>query len=109
MFYVVGYIVSLALTINTFIIVTQPGVEHTTYLAVLLALLAVLQVVAQLLFFLHLGREDKPRWNSMAFWTMVMVVLFIVVGSIWVMKNLDYNMIDHDAVKTMIDDEGIHH
>lgn len=107
--YLIGYVLSLVLTVNTFVIVSDPYVEKSTSLIVLLALLAVLQVVAQLVFFLHLGQEEKPRWNSMAFWTMSMVVLFIVIGSIWVMNNLDYNMMSHDTVETMVHDEGISH
>lgn len=107
--YVIGYILSLVLTLNTFILVSSPSTILSLNTVMLLALLAVLQVIAQLIFFLHLGREEKPRWNSMAFWTMVMVVLFIVIGSIWVMNNLDYNMMNPDAIKTMVDDEGVSH
>lgn len=107
--YVIGYVVSLALTVNTYVLVQSPSTYLSLNTAVLLSLLAVLQVIAQLIFFLHLGREEKPRWNSMAFWTMVMVVLFIVIGSIWVMNNLDYNMMNPDAVETMMHDEGINH
>ncbi|MEO5691139.1 MAG: cytochrome o ubiquinol oxidase subunit IV [Candidatus Saccharimonadales bacterium] len=106
--YTIGYALSLIFTLNAYIAVTQTDDGITSGLIVLLVGLAVAQLVVQLVFFLHLGRESKPRWNGMAFITMCMVVFFIVAGSIWIMNSLDYNMMG-DHVDTMIvEDEGIH-
>ena len=46
----------------------------------------------RLYFFLHLGKETKPRWKLYVFGFMVSVVLIIVFGSIWIMNNLNYRM-----------------
>ena len=38
---------------------------------------------------------------------MIMVVLFIVVGSIWIMNNLNYNMMGEHVDELIIEDEGL--
>lgn len=105
--YLIGYTLSLILTLNAYFAVTQADKGITSGLFILLMSLAVTQLVLQILFFLHLGKEAKPRWNALAFITMIMVVLFIVVGSIWIMNNLDYNMMGKEAADMIVEDEGI--
>ena len=50
------------------------------------------QFFTQLLFFLHLGRETKPRWKLLVFLFMTMIVAILVFGSLWIMYNLNYHM-----------------
>jgi cytochrome o ubiquinol oxidase subunit IV len=57
-----------------------------------LATLAVVQFVVQMVYFLHVGSERKPRWKAMVMWLMLVVVLILVVGSVWIMNNLNYRM-----------------
>ena len=45
----------------------------------------------QLVFFLHLGMESKPHWNTIAFLFMALVMLVVIGGSLWIMYNLNYN------------------
>jgi cytochrome o ubiquinol oxidase operon protein cyoD len=105
--YVVGFALSLVFTLNAYVAVTQAQNGLTTSLFVLLVILAIAQLAVQVFFFLHLGRESKPRWNALAFITMIMVVLFIVVGSIWIMNNLNYNMMGEHAAEMIVEDEGL--
>ena len=105
--YIIGYVLSLVATLNTFAFVVMSGSYSETMLISSLALLAVLQIIIQIIFFIHLGNEDKPRWNSLAFFTMLLVVSCIVGGSLWVMRGLDYNMSGHEAETYIIQDEGI--
>ena len=51
---------------------------------------AVLQLVVQLVFFLHIGRGSALKAVTFAF--AILVVLIVVVGSIWIMNNLNYSM-----------------
>ena len=57
-----------------------------------LLFLATAQAAAQLIFFMHLGVEEKPRWNLITFWLLALMVFIIVAGSIWIMYHLDYNV-----------------
>ncbi len=86
--YLLGFFASLLLTLLSFSLVVFKGVpEH--YLVHILIALAVVQAVVQLLFFLHVGEEAKPRWETIIFYFMILVVLIIVVGSLWIMYDLD--------------------
>lgn len=57
-----------------------------------IVLLGIAQLVLQLIFFLHIGLESKPRWNiTMLLFTFLLVAI-VVLGSLWIMKNLSYNL-----------------
>ena len=89
--YTVGFINSLLLTLTVYFIVTTDRLDDTLTVVAVIGL-AVLQFIVQLIFFLHMGRETKPRWNLVAFIFMVIMIAIIVVGSLWIMNNLNYNM-----------------
>lgn len=91
--YIIGFVLSLLLTLVAFGIVVG---EVLSGMALLLALggLALVQMIVQLLYFLHLGEEVGPRYKLASFGFMVIILLIIVVGSVWIMDNLNYNMMD---------------
>ena len=89
--YVSGYVLSLYLTITAYLMVTHHLFSNHRLVAAVVAL-ALIQFVVQLLFFLHLGREAKPRWKLFVLLFMVMVVSILVFGSLWIMDNLNYRM-----------------
>lgn len=89
--YVIGYLLAIILTIIAYLIVVNNWLEDDALIAALMGLASV-QLVVQLIFFLHLGHESKPRWNSSIFWFMLLTLLILVVASLWIMYNLDYNM-----------------
>lgn len=86
--YAIGFVSSLLLTATSFFLVSTKLFSEQI-LVYLLVGLAIIQAIFQLLFFLHLGKEDKPRWESLVFYFMVMVLLIIVLGSLWIMYNLN--------------------
>ena len=89
--YIMGFILSLILTLVAYFIVSEKLIEGWALVAIVGAL-AFVQVVAQLVFFLHLGQEPAPPWNLFVFLFMVLIVLIILGGSIWIMHHLDYQM-----------------
>ncbi len=112
--YIIGFALSLLLTISVYLFVN----DHVTtaheafshgFLIALILCLAVVQLVVQLVFFLHLGQETKPRWNLAVFGFMMVILIVIVGGSLWIMSNLKYNMQSPGDTNTRImNDEGIH-
>lgn len=93
--YVTGFVMSLALTLVAYQLVqayarNAPYSRNTMLLAI--AGLAIVQLFVQLVFFLHVGSEGKPRWNLMMLLFAGMVVVILVAGSMWIMHNLDYKM-----------------
>lgn len=92
--YIIGFLLSLILTIIPFVVVTQHLFTNNV-IAITITIAAVLQLFVQLVFFLHLSTESKPRWNSIAFAFTTLIVAILVIGSLWIMYNLNYNMMDH--------------
>lgn len=88
--YTAGFALSLILTLAAYLIVSN-NVFSGWALVYALTALAVTQLAAQLIFFLHLGRESRPRWNLTVMLFALMVVFIVVFGSLWIMKNLQYN------------------
>lgn len=89
--YVVGFILSVAMTLIAFALV-EYHIWPTSALIIVISVLAVMQLIVQLVFFLHLGDEKGPRWKLVTIAFAVIVVGIVVIGSLWIMHNLDYNM-----------------
>jgi len=87
--YIIGFVLSIVLTIIPLVAVLQDMVEGTAAIVLLIAT-AVLQFVVQLFFFMHLKEEKSPRWNLMVLILGIVVVVTIVLGSLWIME---YNMV----------------
>jgi len=105
--YTVGFVLSLFFTLVPYLLVTRDVVDSWA-IPPALAVFAVAQVFVQLIFFLHLNKEGKPRLHSMAFGFMVMVILIVVFGSIWIMNNLNYHMMSpNDTDKYIQEQEAI--
>lgn len=86
--YGIGFIGSLALTAISFLLVFTKLFSEQTLIYSIVAL-ALVQGIVQLLFFLHLGQEAKPRWETIVFCFMVIVLLIIALGSLWIMSDLN--------------------
>ncbi len=89
--YAIGFVLSIVLTLASYLLVTENLLTGKT-LVYTIVVLGLIQAVVQLIFFLHLAEESKPRWNLLVFLFMLLVLLIIVIGSLWIMYNLDYHM-----------------
>lgn len=54
--------------------------------------LAVLQAVIQLILYMQVGLESRPHWVSISLIFTICVILIVIGGSIWIMNNLNYNL-----------------
>ncbi|MFZ1324193.1 MAG: cytochrome o ubiquinol oxidase subunit IV [Candidatus Saccharimonadales bacterium] len=104
--YISGFFLSINLTLAAYFIVTRGLLSSLAVAAIII--LALAQLFVQLYFFLHLGAEKGPRWQLGAFGFMALMVIILVLGTLWVMQNLDYNMHPKDAETKLLDkyDEG---
>ena len=91
--YVAGFVLSIVLTAGAYIIVQTHLGSGNQILAQPTVLWTIMGfAVAQLMwYFLHLGEEAKPRWRFVSLLFAISFVLIVVVGSIWIMANLNYN------------------
>jgi cytochrome o ubiquinol oxidase operon protein cyoD len=112
--YVMGFVLSLALTLLAFFMVNKHvSSEHYElkhgFLIASVVMLAILQLLVQLTFFLHLDREKRPYWNLQVLALAVIVVGIVVGGSLWIMNNLDYHIMEspQETEQFIIQDEGV--
>jgi cytochrome o ubiquinol oxidase operon protein cyoD len=71
--------------------VMNPGESHSTILYVIVGM-ALLQILVQLVYFLHMNSSSEGSWNLIAFIFTVLIVAILVVGSLWIMFHLNTNM-----------------
>ena len=100
--YFYGYGIALILTLASFGLVTQKGSSIVLRSNMLFALLilAVIQLTTQMYFFLHIGFNRKSRLNTLALLFASLIVCIIVIGSVWIMSNLNYNMMPEGSMDT---------
>jgi cytochrome o ubiquinol oxidase operon protein cyoD len=108
--YITGYILSLELTLAAYFFVKHHISLTTTYshdkLIAVIIVLAISQLFVQLLFFLHLSKESRPRWNLIVLLFAAMVLLIVVLGSLWIMNNLNYHHPTQDQINKYIRSQG---
>lgn len=91
---IIGFLVSLLLTLGAYFIIIYPEFFHldTEMAIAAILILAILQFIAQFIFFIKLWREKGPPWNLGVFVSTLSIILIIVLFSIWIMNRLNYNM-----------------
>lgn len=95
--YTVGLALALVLTLAAFSLVferTQASLikQSPAIFIPAILVLAMIQLVVQLVFFLHIGQGKESRWNAAMFGFTFTGILVVVVASIWIMNHLNYNM-----------------
>jgi cytochrome o ubiquinol oxidase subunit IV len=101
---VIGYLVGLGLavllTATSFFIagtdlVWQPSVP------VAIIVLAIAQMGVHLVFFLHITTGADNTNNVLALAFGLLIVLLVIGGSLWIMANLNHNMMPMDQLMGM--------
>jgi cytochrome o ubiquinol oxidase operon protein cyoD len=109
--YSVGFALSISLTLIAFAVVELHLHGHFSltrdWLIGGIIGLALVQFLVQLFFFLHLGRETKPRWKLAVFAMMIMIVSILVIGSLWIMSNLNYHMTTEQVNQYLNSQDGL--
>lgn len=98
--YAGGFVASIALTLSAYWLTTRGNTDGNV-LVVVLAALAIVQFIVQMILFLHIGEERGPRLKLVTAGMMLTVVLILVVGSIWIMNNLNYRMTQKQILQYM--------
>lgn len=90
--YTKGFIASLVLTIIPFYFTWSGGLPHSTLYPIMFSC-AIVQVVVHFVYFLHMEvKTDKGQWNFVALVFTSIVVSVLIGGSLWIMYNLNLNM-----------------
>ncbi|WP_375610036.1 MULTISPECIES: cytochrome o ubiquinol oxidase subunit IV, partial [unclassified Bartonella] len=92
--YLVGFILAVFFTLGSFIPVMYGMMESwavSTKVAYLIGM-AIIQIVVQIVFFLHLSSGPDAKWNLNALWFAAICVFIIIGGTWWAISHLNYNM-----------------
>lgn len=89
--YTIGFILSILLTVIPFGMVMSGGFSRGLLMTVI-GITAVAQVLVQLVFFLHMNTSSEQRWNLIAFIYTILCIAVLLIGSVWIMNYLHFNM-----------------
>lgn len=92
--YMVGFVLAIILTLASFIPVMQGMLDSWAVSTKVIYLLgmAVIQMVVQIVFFLHLNQGPDAKWMVGSMWFGALCVVIIIGGTWWAMAHLNYNM-----------------
>ncbi|ARO68953.1 cytochrome o ubiquinol oxidase subunit IV [Xylella fastidiosa subsp. pauca] len=89
--YLIGFVLAVILTAIPFAIVMNRSFSKETTVA-LVSTLAAVQMLVHLVYFLHMDRSKEQRSNVHVALFSLLVIGIVIVGSLWVMHNLNIHM-----------------
>jgi cytochrome o ubiquinol oxidase operon protein cyoD len=89
--YATGFILAIILTLLAFALVMSGALSRSATLIGIFGA-AIIQILVHLHYFLHLGRSSAASWNVLALLFTLLVMSLFIVGTLWIMHNLDYRM-----------------
>jgi cytochrome o ubiquinol oxidase operon protein cyoD len=98
--YTAGLVFALLLTGTSFI-VSQTGLLWEPGVPAGLAVLAIAQMGVHLVFFLHIGTGPDNTNTVLALAFGILIVALVVSGSLWIMANLNANMMSPSDLMQM--------
>jgi len=90
--YLVGLALAILLTAVSFFIAGTLLVWGPS-IPIALVVLAIAQIGVHLVFFIHITTGPDNANNILALAFGVLIVMLVIVGSLWIMINLNHNMI----------------
>jgi cytochrome o ubiquinol oxidase operon protein cyoD len=98
--YVIGLGLALLLTATSFFVagtdlVWQPSIP------VAIIVLAIAQMGVHLVFFLHITTGADNTNNVLALAFGILIVVLVIGGTLWIMANLNHNMLPMDQLMKM--------
>ena len=98
--YATGFALAVVLTLMSFW-AAQTQWVYAPSLPVLLGVLAIAQMGVHIIFFLNLSSAPDQTNNFLALAFGILVVGLVVFGSVWIMYNLNANMMPMDRLMQM--------
>lgn len=101
---IAGYLIGLGLaTLLTFVsfFVAKTNLVWQPSIPIALVVLAIAQIAVHLIFFLHITTAPDNTNNILALAFGILIVALVVGGSLWIMVNLNCNMMPMDRMMQM--------
>jgi cytochrome o ubiquinol oxidase subunit IV len=90
--YLIGLGLAAALTVGSFWVASGTSLLYTPGVPMALAALAIAQMGVHLAFFLHITTGPDNTNNALALAFGVLIIGIVIGGSLWIMYNLNANM-----------------
>lgn len=90
--YLTGFVLAALLTIVPFWLVMEDVLPSKLLTVAIILVFAVAQMLVHIVYFLHLNTSSQGGWNMLAAIFTVVLVIITISGSLWVMYNLNDNM-----------------
>jgi len=93
--YIIGFVLSIVLTLAAFLPVMNNWLADWSVSAKVIYLLglALVQMMVQITFFLHLTEGPDAKYNVVTMWAAIVCVFIIIAGTWWVMWHLNYQVL----------------
>jgi cytochrome o ubiquinol oxidase operon protein cyoD len=98
--YLIGLGIAIVLTLASFYF-AHSGLIYGPAIPAALVALAVAQMGVHLVFFLHITSGPDNTNNSLALAFGVLIVILVIGGSLWIMANLNHNMLPMSRIMEM--------
>lgn len=104
-----GFALAALLTIVPFALVMgELQISRIAMIGIIMGLAAV-QILVHLVFFLHVNRSAEGGWTLAASIFSVIILVIVLAGSLWVMHNMNENMMpmpDMDHMMNLQSQQG---
>jgi cytochrome o ubiquinol oxidase operon protein cyoD len=98
--YLIGLLLSALLSALSFTLARSTQVWPPS-IPIALSVLALAQMGVQLVFFLQITSGEDGNSKILALGFGILIVMLLVFGSLWIMLNLDQNMLPMEQVMTL--------
>jgi cytochrome o ubiquinol oxidase operon protein cyoD len=98
--YMIGFLLSVVLTLIPFWVVLGDVTDSTGWAIAIIFTLGATQMMVHIHYFLHVSLKVEEGWQAMSLGLTVLLLVIVMAGSIWVMFNLDENMMPaHEQIE----------
>lgn len=97
--YIIGFILSIILTIIPFYLVMADVLSSATVTILIIMALGAVQIIVHMVYFLHMNTKSEGGWTLLALIFTIIMLSIAISGSVWVMYHLNTNMMpEHKAI-----------
>lgn len=90
--YVTGFVLAVILTAIPFWLVMDKVLGKSSVMAMVILGIGAVQIVVHMVYFLHMNSKSEGGWTMLALIFTLVLVVIVLSGSLWVMYQLDHNM-----------------
>ena len=98
--YLTGFVLAAALTAASFWLASSHMLTPASLVAALVVL-AIGQMLVHLIFFLHITTAPAQKTNILALLVTLLIIALMVIGSLWIMSQLNVHMMPMDQLMQM--------